>query len=154
MYLQSFSTVVISCLSAPIKQGIVIVAPKSELPFIPHIHTYSKHTCLLPWQWNRSHSVNSFLWGQKLSATEPHICNANDILNVSPESKCTAHGSPDRCTLSWNLGAAEITPASLSAPKALGQHYHGGSLGCRGVLPSWCISRHLLLQFMVCSPLV
>lgn len=36
-----------SRLTTPIKQGIVIAAPKSKLPFFPHIHTYSKHSCLL-----------------------------------------------------------------------------------------------------------
>lgn len=40
------SIVITSCLTVPVKQGIVIVAPKSELPFFPHIHTYSKHTRL------------------------------------------------------------------------------------------------------------
>lgn len=45
-------TVITSCLTTAVKQGTVTVAPKRELPFFPHIHTYSKHTCLLQWHWN------------------------------------------------------------------------------------------------------
>lgn len=84
------SIVITSCLTVPVKQGIVIVAPKSELPFFPHIHTYSKHMRLLQWQWNWSHSVNSFFWGQKLSAMPRSHASAMQMISLMCLQKANA----------------------------------------------------------------
>lgn len=52
------------------------------------------------------------------NAEKPHICNANDILNVSAENRRIAHGSSGRCTVL--KPGSSISNINLTAPASWG----------------------------------
>lgn len=116
-------------LMTPVKKGIVAIAPKSKLPFSPHVHVrvQNAHTSCYTSGINLT-CANVFSWGQDWSAMQrsPSSCNAKDTLNLPPENEGIAEGRPGRSAVlkpGSSVGTANPTVTS----EVLQRHiYHGG----------------------------
>lgn len=137
----------------PVKKGIVAIAPKSKLPFSPHvqvhIHVQNAHTSCYISGINLT-GANIFSWGQDWSAMQrsPTSCSASDTLNLPPANEGTAEGSPGRSAI-LKPGSSTGTANLTVTPEVLQGHIYSWEMFSR-LTPKWthiCCRLWFILHF-------